>query len=190
MTRSVIRTILIAVMFTAGCAGNREFKEQTTPVFRHEVFQELTTVGPVAGKAAVQVDFPVKSNRARFVNSYIKYSDPPYTTVITIDGQSAEMKDEPVLEDLPGDFRKNPEAGTGWKYNFRTALLLLPGKHLVTVAVPRSGIIIEKELILKEGLNNLKIVPIYKAAVSRNRNSPRFTNGLERIVILLDGQSL
>jgi len=54
-----------------------------------------------------------------FIGSYAKHTDPPYTTVLNIDGQTIVMSDEPVLEDLTGDARNNPEAGTGWKYNLK-----------------------------------------------------------------------
>jgi len=59
-------------------------------------------------------------------------------------------------------------------------ILLEPGKHRVSIAVPVSDVILEKEIVLKEGKNILKILPTYKASVSPGYpNGPRFSRGLK-----------
>lgn len=138
----------------------------------------------------LKIDFPVKGFKARIISTYIKHNDPPYTVTINIDSQSVVLTSEPVLEDVPGDFMKNPEVGTGWKYNFNKELLLEPGKHRVIIAVPLSDVAIEKDVTLDAGTNLLQLIPVYNAPVSRYPNHPRFNHGLSRVAVKLNNQEL
>ena len=110
--------------------------------------------------------------------------------ILNIDGQTAVLSDEPVLEDLPGDFKENPEVGTGWKYNFKKTLLLQPGKHHVSIAIPGSDVIIENEIDLKEGNNILALSPIYNTPICRYSNYPRFSKGLKGIFVKLNNHNI
>jgi hypothetical protein len=94
------------------------------------------------------------------------------------------------LEDLPGDFKDSPEAGSGWRYNFRRELLLEPGKHHVTLVVPLSDIAVEKDVILEAGDNFLLLTPEYKHSVSRYPDYPRFNLGLRSVAVTLNNREL
>lgn len=174
----------------SGCAGNREFIAKTAISSRQDVFRELQAGQTVDEKTMLAIEFPVKNYKTYFVNRYYKHTDPPYTAILNIDGQATVMSDDPVLEEMPGDFTKNPEAGTGWKYVFKKVLLLKPGKHRITVAVPLSDLVFEKEIELKEGANNLKFLPLYNASATRFPNTPRFSKGLREIRSILNKQEL
>jgi len=174
----------------AGCAGNREAIAKASLNSRQDVFQQTQSVQPVDGKALLNVEFPVKTYKSYFINTYIKHENPPYTVTINIDGQAAEVTAEPVLEDLPGDFRDAPEVGTGWKYVFKKTFLLQPGKHHIIVAVPLSDVIVEKSLDLKEGTNSLQLAPVYNTPVSKYSRYPRFFRGLKSITVKLNSQEL
>jgi hypothetical protein len=188
-----MRTLIIVVTMVTlasmtGCAGNRDLIVKSSIASRQDVFQEVQATPVLPGKAVLKVEFAVKNFKARFINIYFKHTEPAYTAVLNIDGQITVLSDEPVLEDLPGDFKENPEVGTGWKYNFKKTLLLQPGKHNVSIAVPVSGVIVEKEIDLKEGENILALSPFYYAPVSRYPNYPRFTKGLRGIFVKLNNQ--
>jgi hypothetical protein len=189
--RTLIILVLVVVLASlSGCAGNRNAIVKAGESAQRDVFKEVSDSTAISGKALLKIDFPLKNYKARFINKYIKHSDPPYTVTINIDGQPVVLSNEPVLEDLPGDFKENPEAGTGWKYNFRKELLLEPGKHHVTIAVPLSDIVTEKDVTLNAGANQMQIIPGYNACVLSYRNYPRFNHGLHRVAVKLNNQEL
>jgi hypothetical protein len=192
MKRRII-VIGIALLFNAvlaGCAGNKDLIAKASTNSRQDVFQEVTNNQGITGKSVLKLEFPVKNFKSRFVNSYNKHTDPQYTVVLNIDGQTTVLSDDPVLEDLPGNFKENSEVGTGWKYNFKKTLALQPGKHRVSIAIPVSDVIIEKEIDLKEGENTLKLFPTYLAPISRYPNFPRFSLGLRDITATLNNQNI
>jgi len=179
---------VFVISLLAGCAGNREAVQKASVETRQDIFQVVRNTPGVPGKALLEIEFPVKTFRARIVNTYIKHSDPPYTVLVNIDGQSLELAADPVLEDLPGDFRDNPEAGTGWKYNFKKTLLLDPGFHQIMIAVPLSGVAFAKDLNLTTGENKLRITPAYNTSVARHQNYPRFSHGLQGLTTQVDSR--
>jgi hypothetical protein len=186
----VIGAVIMLIAVLTGCAGNNDLIAKASTNSRQDVFQEAQNTQGITGKAVLNLEFPVKNFKSRFVNSYSKHTDPQYTIVLNIDGQTTVLSVDPVLEDLPGDFKKNPEVGTGWKYNFKKTLTLQPGKHRVSIAIPVSDVIIEKEIDLKEGENNLKILPTYIASISRYPNFSRFSHGLRGITAKLNNQDI
>lgn len=190
MSRISLVGWMIVVSSLVGCAGNREAVLKASVQTQEDVFQVVQTPEVAAGKALLKIDFPIKTFKFRFVNSYVKHSDPLYTAIINIDGQPIELTDEPVLEDLPADFKDNPEAGTGWKYVFKKSLQLAPGSHRITIAIPQSDVVITKELVLNVGENLLKVTPAYISSISRYPNYPRFSLGLQGIALQLNSQIL
>lgn len=190
MKASVIMTLVFALAIITGCAGNRNVVVKTVESTRQDVFQEVSGSTAASGKALLKIEFSIKNYKARFINTYIKHSDPPYTVTINIDGQSVVLSNEPVLEELAGDFMKNPEAGTGWKYSFKKELLLNPGKHHVTITVPLSDVAVEKDVTLHAGVNLLQLIPAYNASVSRYPKYPRFSHGLRGMAVMLNSQEL
>ncbi len=185
---AIILFLTPALASLAGCAGNRDLIAQISISSRQDIFQEVQTTPAAPGKAVLKVEFAVKNFKSRFINSYSKYTDAPYTAVLNIDGQTTVLSDEPVLEDMPGDFKDNPEVGTGWRYNFKKTLQLQPGKHHVSIAVPYSNVISEKRIDLKIGDNVLKLSPIYNAPITRYSKFPRFSKGLRGISVKLNDQ--
>lgn len=191
MKRIITLIVFVAMgLGIAGCAGNRDAITKASFNSRQDIFQQTHSVQPVDGKALLNVEFPVKNYKSYFINTYTKYENPPYTVTINIDGQAAEVSAEPVLENMPGDFRDAPEVGTGWKYVFKRAFVLQPGKHHIIVAVPLSDVIIEKNLDLKEGANSLQLAPVYNTPVSKYSRYPRFSKGLRSISVKLNSQEL
>lgn len=186
----VIGAVVVLSTVLAGCASNKDLIAKASTNSRQDVFQEVQNTAGTTGTTVLKLEFPIKNFKSRFVNSYNKHTDPQYTIVLNIDGQTTVLSADPVLEDLPGDFKKNPEAGTGWKYNFKKTLALQPGKHRVSIAIPVSDVIIEKEIYLKVGENNLQLLPTYIASISRYPNYPRFSHGLRGITAKLNNQDI
>lgn len=189
--KTFVNLILVVVLASiTGCAGNRDLIAKTSIASRQDVFQEAQTVQSVPGRAMLKVEFSIKNFKARFINTYYKHTDPPYTAILNIDGQTVVLSDAPVLEDLPGDFKNNPEVGIGWRYDFNKTLQLQSGKHHVSIAVPLSDVIIEKDIDLKEGSNLLNILPIYNAPVIRYPKFPRFSKDIRGLSVKLNYQDI
>lgn len=189
--KAVLSIVTVAILATiAGCTGNTKAVVKASESTRQDIFRPVSESIATSGKAMLKIVFPVKSFKSRIMDTYIKHSDPPYTVTINIDGQSVVLTDEPVLEELPGDFKENPEVGTGWKYSFRKTLLLEPGKHHVTIAVPLADVVAEKEVTLTTGMNQLQVAPIYNSPVSRYPNFPRFSRGVRNMSLTLNNQLL
>jgi hypothetical protein len=179
---------LIVVATSMGCAGNHEAISRITIGSRQDIFQVTSTSQAVPGKALLNIKFPVKANKADVFGSYIKHEKPPFNVVINIDDQVAELTDEFILEDLSGHYSENPEAGKGWKYQFRKSLLLMPGTYRISIAVPLADVVVEKEVVLKEGVNLLLLLPIYNAPIMRYSPHPWFSKGLRSISMELNGE--
>jgi hypothetical protein len=194
--RSVMRTVVIIVLcvvgagFLSACASSRDIVTKAGESTRQDIFKEVSASTATSDKSLLIIDFPVKNIRARIATTYFKHSDPPYSVTINIDGQAIVLRDEPVLEDLPWDFKDNPEAGTGWKYAFKKVLLLEPGRHRITIAIPLSDVVMEKEIALHAGTNVLKVTPEYKTSGTRDRNYPKFNLGLKTVKMTLDNREL
>ena len=186
----MIGTITLLGLIVTGCAGNRDAITKASMTSRQDVFQQAQVSQLAAGQALLGVNFPVKAFKSFFINTYTKNENPPYTVTINIDGQATVVTTEPVLEDLPGSFRDNPEAGTGWKYIFKSSLILQPGKHHLIIAVPIPDVIIEKDIDLKAGENTLTLSPVYNSPVSKYSRYPKFSKGLKSIVVKLNNQEL
>lgn len=188
--RRTIPLLLIAALMAGGCAGSGHRAAAPPLASRQDVFRETPEQGAPENSALLDIDFSVKANKARIITKYLKHTDPPYTASVTIDGQSIELRDEPFLEETPGDSRSNPEAGVGWRYRFRKKLLLAPGVHRITISVPLSAIQTEKNIVLEKGLNYLKIVPIYDVSLVRDRNRPKFSRGVRGVALQLNRHDL
>lgn len=186
----LIGVVALLALGITGCAGNRDAIAKASLNSRQDVFQQTQSIQPLAGKALLNVEFPVKTYKSYFINTYTKHENPPYTVTINIDGQVAVVSAEPVLENLPGDFRETPEVGTGWKYEFKETFILQPGTHHIIVAVPLSDALVEKTVVLKEGANSLQLAPVYNSPVSKYSRYPRFSKGLKSIAVKLNSQEL
>jgi hypothetical protein len=66
----------------------------------------------------------------------------------------------------------------------------MPGNHRISIAVPLADVVVEKEVVLKEGENLLQIVPTYKTSITRYPRRPWFTIGLRSISFILNGEVL
>lgn len=186
----LIGTALLLGLTISGCAGNRDAIAKASLTTREDVFQQVQSTQSAIGRGLLKVEFPVKAYKSFFITTYYKYENPPYTITVNIDGQAIVLTAEPVLEKLAGDFKENPEVGTGWKYTFNKSLVLRPGKHHLMVAVPLEDVIIERDIDLKAGENSLILTPVYNSSVSRYPQYPRFYKGLKSIAVKLNSQEL
>lgn len=175
--------IIIAALIASGCASNRDLISTTSLGDRQDVFTEAFDQEARSGKAAADIKFSVKSNSSRFMWMYFRHTDPPYRVHLNIDGQAVILDTEPVLEDKSPIDSKVPESGTGWKYEFSKRIALAPGKHKLTVALPADDVIVEQEVLLREGANTIIFKPIYKRRLLRPYKGENFTAGVKAVEV-------
>lgn len=178
--------IMIASLLISGCASNRDLITQKSIGSRQDVFTEIRGSDVPPGKAMADIVFSVKSNSSLFLWSYNKHSDPPYRVYLSIDGQSTILEAEPVLEDKSPIGSNHPESGIGWKYQFRKRIALAPGKHKLTIALPVDDVLVEREIVLREGVNMVMLQPRYNKKMLRPHKGESFTAGINSVEVLID----
>lgn len=178
--------IMIAGLLISGCASSREPIAKASFGSRQDVFSEVLGKDVPTGKAIIDLAFSVKSNAYYFIGMYGKHSDPPYRVHLDIDGQTTVLETEPVLEDKSPTDPKVPDSGIGWKYQFNKRIVLAPGKHKLTIALPIDGVIVEQETFLREGVNTVSLKPIYKMKSLRPYKGKNFTAGVKSVEVLVE----
>lgn len=188
MKRNLIFTgmIMIAALIVSGCASNRDLIAKTSLESRQDVFAEAFGKEVQSGNATADIKLSVKSNSARFMWMYFKHTDPPYRVHLNIDGQTVILDAEPVLEDKSPIDSKVPESGTGWKYEFSKRIAIAPGKHKLKVALPVDDVIVEQEVLLREGANTIIFKPIYKRRLLRPYKGENFTAGVKTVEVQIN----
>ena len=176
--------MIIAGLIAGGCANNRDLIAKTSLGNIQGVFTEAIGKEVQPGQAVADIKFSVKSNSSRFIWFYNKHTDPPYRVHLNIDGQTSVLEAEPVLEDKSPINSKVPNSGIGWKYDFYKRIVLAPGKHKMTIALPIEDVIVEKEIVLREGTNTISLKPVYKRKMLRPYKGENFTAGVKTIEVL------
>jgi hypothetical protein len=110
-----------------------------------------------------------------------------YPFVLNIDGQAVVWKVDGREESIPIHFEKggrNPEGGTGVKYEIRKKIRLAAGSHRVFFGLPAEDYYREFDVALTAGRTYaLTFEPNYKERIpglQRIPNIRSFTNGLDR----------
>ena len=183
-TQHLICITMIATLLISGCANSRELKASIES--KQDVFTDVLGKDALSGKATADIKFSVKSNSSRFLWFYNKHTDPFYTVHLSIDGQATVLESEPILEDISPIDANVPESGKGWKYQFSKRVVLTPGKHKLTIALPVDEVIVEKEIVLREGANTIIIKPIYKSTLLRPYKGENFKAGVKSVEVLLN----
>lgn len=177
--------LLIVGFAISGCANNRELITKASLATRNDVFGEIVNLDTQHETAIADIKFDVKSNSSRFMEMYKKHSNPPYRTNVNIDGQALTLETEPVLEETPFD-ASIPESGTGWKYQFNKRIVLAPGKHKLTIALPADDVIVEREVELQTGVNSITVIPLYNKRFLRPYKGQNFTAGVKTVNIAVN----
>lgn len=175
--------IMMAAFIASGCASNKDLIAKASLGNRQDVFTEAIGKNVLPGQAVADITFSVKSNSSRVLWIYNKHTDPPYRVHLNIDGQTTVLDSEPVLEDKSPIDSSIPESGIGWKYDFSRRITLAPGKHKMTIALPVNDVIVEQEIVLREGTNTIALKPVYKKKTLRPYNGENFVAGVKTLEI-------
>ncbi|ACM22102.1 lipoprotein, putative [Geotalea daltonii FRC-32] len=178
--------IMIASLLISGCANSRGLIAKASIGSKQDVFTDVLGKEVPSGKAIADIKFSVKSISSRFPWSYNKHNDPPFTVHLNIDGQATVLETEPVLEKISPIDSNVPESGTGWKYRFSKQIALAPGKHKLRIVLPVDDVIVEQEIVLRDGVNTINLKPIYKKRLLRPYKGESFTAGVKSIEVVIE----
>lgn len=177
---------LIAVVAISGCATKRETTPMSSLSTRNDVFSETSKSEAETGKAITDIKLSVKSISSRFFEIYYKHSDPPLRVYLNIDGQTTILDAEPVLEDRSPIKPDAPESGTGWRYQFDKRVVIAPGKHKLTIAIPVDDVMVERDIELHAGANTITMTPVYQKRSSRPYRNKHFSAGIKTVEVLVN----
>lgn len=177
---------MIATIAISGCATKRETIPMLPQSTKNDVFSETSSSKDEAGKAITNIVFSVKSISSRFFETYYKHSDPPLRVYLNIDGQTTILNTEPVFEDRPPIKPDAPESGTGWRYQFTKRIVLAPGKHKLTIAIPVDDVLVERDIELHAGANTITMTPVYKKRSSRPYRNQHFSAGVKTLEVFVN----
>ena len=170
MKKSVFAGLLVTTLLTCGCLPAREPIKAGSIGARTGVFREASAGSPIPqGYADLQVVSSLKTHKEGvYPLRKDAHGTPSYSLVLTIDGQTAQIKGSLIEENCEPRRLQDPEAGDGIRYAFRTVVRLKAGTHTVIVASPDDEATVEREISLAEGSSNsLVLEPIYGPAAQR-----------------------
>ena len=183
MTVRMAGAAMMLCVVVSGCANNRDLIAKTSIATRSDVFTEVVNSDVQTEKAIIDFSFAVKSNSYYLMGTYGKHTAPPYRVTLNIDGQATVLEAEPLLEDKSPVDSKVPESGIGWKYQFSKRIVLAPGKHKLTIALPVDDVIVEKEVELHSGSNSISVQPTYSRRNLRPYKGENFTAGVKTLAL-------
>jgi len=183
---AVLLVVSVAGVLLAGCATTSQFMKARSQGARSDVFEEVGEKDTVPGEyALLEIRASVKTHVEGYYPIESKdslHGKKGYPFVLNIDGQAVVWKVDGREETIPIHFEKggrNPEGGTGVRYEIRKKIRLAAGAHRVFFGLPAADYYREFDVTLKEGKSyTLAFEPVYK---KQRRELRRFLSGLDRL---------
>ena len=197
MKKIVISLLLLLSVLTCGCSTSREPLKASSVTPRTDVFREVPDGSPIPqGHADLRVVASLKTHREGvYPLRKDAHGTPDYALLLTIDGQTARMKGGSIEENCEPRRLRDPEAGEGIRYAFRTVVRLKAGTHTVVVASPDDEVTVAREITLAEGRSyTLGLEPVYGTTAGGQRPTfygpTSFLKGVRGFRVILNGEHL
>ena len=161
--------LLTSVVLFSGCASTETIKRlesQSGQGIFHVV--KNNNYQPPAGFGDVQISLNLKTRKnGSVLIERTSYGTDRYQLLVGIAGQTERITG--VMADETGDYHgsADPEVGNGVRYRFAATLRLPVGNHLITFALPEDAVVLEQNVNIKQGSNQLLLKPVYRL---KNRN--------------------
>ena len=196
MKRIVISMLLLVSALTCGCSTSREPIKASSFIPRTDVFREVQEGGAIPqGYADLRVVSSLKTHRQGvYPLRKDAHGTPDYALLLTIDGQTAQIKGSLTDENCEPRRLRDPEAGEGIRYAFRTNVRLKAGTHSVTIASPDDDVTVEREITLAEGGSyTLELEPVYGSTTGSGQpafyGATSFLEGVRGFRMVLQGNN-
>jgi len=181
---AVLLVVSVAGVLLAGCMTTSQFMKARSQGARTDVFEEVGEKDTVRrGYALLEIRASIKTHTEGFYLLESRdslHGKKGYPFVLNIDGQAVVWKVDGREETIPIHFEKggrNPEGGTGVRYEIRKKIRLAAGPHRMFFGLPAADYYREFDVTLKEGKSyNLTFEPVYK---KQRRDTRRFLSSLD-----------
>jgi hypothetical protein len=181
---AVLLVVSVAGAILAGCMTTSQFMKARSQSARADVFEQVGEKDTVPREyALLEIRASIKTHTEGFYLLESRdslHGKKGYPFVLNIDGQAVVWKVDGREKSIPIYFEKggrNPEGGTGVKYEIRKKIRLAAGSHRVFFGLPAEDYYQEFDVTLKEGRSyTLAFEPVYK---KQRRDTRRFLSGLE-----------
>lgn len=165
-----IIVLLATVALFTGCAATESIKRLETQG-GSGIFTVVsdTRTAPPAGYGDLRITLSLKT---RVPDSSLvdadNYGTKQYKLLVGVNGQTQTLTGAMTQE--TGDYRgsSDPEAGNGVRYRFASTLRLPVGTHRVTIALPGDNVVLERDVTVAQGVNQLDLKPVYGRKSSYN----------------------
>lgn len=189
--------LIATIALTSACAHSPQLIKTSVAGTRGDIYQELTDGGsPPQGYADLRIVSSLKTHKPDLYPAEMKsHGTRDYRLLVNIDGQATWAQGRLHEENIEPRGNRDPEAGEGIRYRFNKALRLRAGTHTVRVAVPEDGVVVERQVTLRDGsVNELVVEPIYGIRKARKRlaayTETSFLEGLRGFGMKLNGEPL
>ena len=158
-------TFLIASLFLlGGCAANQTVRQlETQPLQGERQVVKISADQAAPGFGDLQLSLELKTrNHGTLLFDTAGYGTEKYALLVRVNGKPLQVAGGMTGE--TGDYRgsRDPEAGNGVRYRFATTLRLPVGMHTLICELPGEGVVFEQQVVVGEGVNRLKLQPVYK----------------------------
>lgn len=169
----------------AGCSAATKELTRMSQSVKTDLFTEINTAAALpSGFADVVIRSSIKIPLRR---------DKPYSFLINIDGQAVVWNVDGQRETVPlydagGKTSRDPDAGTGMKYQLEKKVRLAAGKHRIFFALPEEPYYTVVGIMLTEAETSiLEFKPRYRYKTVPTR-IPTFLLGVDSYEITLNGR--
>lgn len=194
MNRRGIAGLFLAGMMICGCSTSLEPIKSRSIGARTEVFREIQEGDAIPhGYAELRVVSSLKTHRQGvYPLRKDTHGTPDYALLLTIDGQTAQIKGNLADENCEPRRLRDPEAGDGIRCTFRTVVRLKEGTHMIGVASPDDEAAAELEIALAEGGRyTLTLEPVYGSTTGSGQpafyGATGFLEGVRGFRMVLQG---
>jgi hypothetical protein len=188
---AVLLVVSVAGVLLAGCVTTSQFMTARSQGARSDVFEEVGEKDTVSREyVLLEIRASIKTHVEGYYPIESKdsiHGKKGYPFVLNIDGQAVVWKVDGQEETIPIHFEKggrNPEGGTGVRYEIRKKIRLAAGSHRVFFGLPAEDYYREFDVTLTAGRTYaLTFAPVYKQRIPNLQRIPgirRFTNGFDR----------
>lgn len=166
-----ISVLVLSFVLLAGCASTETIKrlESRAGQGNFPVGEQDSQVA-ASGFGDLQVSLTVKTRKPNSVLiDTTGYGTDRYQLLVGAGDQVRRVIGSMTEETGQHRGSSDPEAGNGVRYRFATTLRLPVGTHLLTVALPGDGVVLEHPVEIKQGSNQLELKPVYRKKTKHRR---------------------
>jgi len=195
MVRFVIVVMALSMsLLYCGCAYNAKLINSMKSSNRQDVFQDLFETSSIQpGYSDIKIVASFKTHKpGEYIYGSKVRGTPEYKLLMNIDGQAVLLRGLTREEENYDQNHQDSEVGIGIRYLFNRSIRLKAGKHKIFFALPEDEVMVERDIVLKDGSSNeLMLEPIYSSTTGLAKHKVfNFSAGINGFWLKLNGKYL